>query len=147
MFPCSPLKNLSSGVTNKLTSAPKVLAKEDENQNYAKFLAEFYESPFVDKDAWFDFGSVAKCSPVEYFGSGLWLVYKGIDHPLKAVLKILLMEAYADEYPNTRLLSMELKSAVYNGSKYSIRQDAYYLMYELLIVESLCKNKILQVLV
>lgn len=39
------------------------------------------------------------------------------------------MEAYADEYPNTRLLSMELKSAVYKGSKYSIRQDAYYLMY------------------
>lgn len=106
-----------------------MISEEDENQNYAKFLAEFYESPFVDKDAWFDFGSVAKCSPVEYFGSGLWLVYKGIDHPLKAVLKILLMEAYADEYPNTRLLSMELKSAVYNGSKYSIRQDAYYLMY------------------
>lgn len=86
-----------------------MISEEDENQNYAKFLAEFYESPFVDKDAWFDFGSVAKCSPVEYFGSGLWLVYKGIDHPLKAVLKILLMEAYADEYPNTRLLSMELK--------------------------------------
>lgn len=106
-----------------------MVSEDEENQNYSGFLEDFYKSSFIDRSSWFDFGSVAKCSPVEYFGSGLWLVYKGIDHPLKAVLKILLMETYASEYPNTRLLSMELKCAVYQGTQYSIRQDAYYLMY------------------
>lgn len=106
-----------------------MISEDEEKQNYAQFLENFYKAPFVDRTSWFDFGSVAKCSPVEYFGSGLWLVYKGIDHPLKAVLKILLMETYASEYPNTRLLSMELKNAVYEYSQYNLRLDAYYLMY------------------
>lgn len=106
-----------------------MVSESEEKQNYQEFIDDFYKSSAVDRESWFDFGSVAKCSPVEYFGSGLWLVYKGIDHPLKAVLKILLMEAYADEYPNTRLLSMELKSAVYDSTQYTLQQDAYYLMY------------------
>ncbi|MDY3107355.1 MAG: class I adenylate cyclase [Succinivibrio sp.] len=105
-----------------------MISKEEEYSDYKKYLEEFYQQDFVNKDEWFDFGSVAKSSPVEYFGSGLWLVYKGIDHPLKAVLKILLMEAYASEYPNTKLLSIELKQAIYDRKNYSLGLDAYFLM-------------------
>ncbi|MGN0902865.1 MAG: class I adenylate cyclase, partial [Succinivibrio sp.] len=110
-----------------------IIPEEDEINDYTKAISSFYNSSFVKKDEWFDFGSVAKCSPVEYFGSGLWLVYKGIDHPLKAVLKILLMETYASEYPSTRLLSMQLKEAVMSSSKFSLRHDPYYLMYRKVI--------------
>lgn len=105
-----------------------MVSPEEEYENYQKYIGEFYKADYIQKDNWFDFGSVAKCSPVEYFGSGLWLVYKGIDHPLKAVLKILLMEAYADEFPNTRLLSIELKLAIYERKTYSLGLDPYYLM-------------------
>ncbi len=107
-----------------------MISEQEEQENYSFYLDDFYNCSFIKKNEWFDFGSVAKCSPVEYFGSGLWLVYKGIDHPFKAVLKILLMEAYADEYPKTRLLSMELKSEMYRSEDYSIRMDSYYLMYK-----------------
>lgn len=107
-----------------------MVSVEEEKENYSKYLNEFLQNDFVDKKQWFDFGSVAKCSPVEYFGSGLWLVYKGIDHPFKAVLKILLMEAYAFEYPNTYLLSMALKDAMFKTNIYSLQLDAYYLMYK-----------------
>ncbi len=86
------------------------------------------EAP-LDAAEWFDFGSVVKSSPTEYFGSGLWLLYKGIDSPFKVVLKILLMEAYSSSYPNTRLLSSELKDYMLSHDGYSLDLDSYYLMY------------------
>ena len=86
------------------------------------------EAP-LDASEWFDFGSVVKSSPTEYFGSGLWLLYKGIDSPFKVVLKILLMEAYSSSYPNTRLLSSELKDYMLAHDGYSLDLDSYYLMY------------------
>ena len=105
-----------------------LISRQEENEDYQHYLEDFYQSPFINRKEWFDFGSVAKCSPVEYFGSGLWLVYKGIDHPLKAVLKILLMEAYAAEYPHTKLLSIELKANIYERKNYLLGLDSYYLM-------------------
>jgi len=107
-----------------------MISLEDELRDYAGEVEKFYELDFLIKDQWFDFGSVAKCSPVEYFGSGMWLVYKGIDHPFKAVLKILLMEAYASEYPNTMLLSMELKSSIISSRSFGLGHDSYYILYK-----------------
>ncbi len=107
-----------------------MISVEEELQNYSENVENFYNQDFLVREQWFDFGSVAKCSPVEYFGSGLWLVYKGIDHPFKAVLKILLMEAYSAEYPKTMLLSMELKNSVYSCKRFGLNQDSYYLLYK-----------------
>ena len=86
------------------------------------------EAP-LDSSEWFDFGSVVKNSPTEYFGSGLWLLYKAIESPFKVVLKILLMEAYSNDYPNSRLLSSELKDYMLSHDGYSLDLDSYYLMY------------------
>ena len=86
------------------------------------------EAP-LDAAEWFDFGTVVFSSPTEYFGSGLWLLYKGIDSPFKVVLKILLMEAYSSSYPHTRLLSSELKDYMLSHDGYSLDLDSYYLMY------------------
>lgn len=87
-----------------------------------------FEAPLNEQE-WFDFGSISKCSPTEYFGSGLWLLYKAIDSPFKVVLKILLMEAYASEYTHNRLLASELKDYMLSHEGYSLDMDAYYLMY------------------
>ena len=103
---------------------------EDELRDYASVVEDFYKLDWLIKDQWFDFGSVAKCSPVEYFGSGMWLVYKGIDHPLKALLKIILMEAYASEYPHTILMSMDLKSSVISSRTFGLGHDSYYILYK-----------------
>lgn len=86
------------------------------------------EAP-LDETEWFDFGSISKCSPTEYFGSGLWLLYKAIDSPFKVVLKILLMEAYSSDYTQSRLLASDLKDYMLSHDGYSIDLDAYYLMY------------------
>lgn len=107
-----------------------MVTPQEEDQDYYGAVRSLYESGRVDNQLWFDFGSVAKSSAAEYFGSGLWLLYKGIDHPFKAALKILLMEVYANEYPHTKLLSTVLKSRMYSSNGYSLRLDAYYLMFK-----------------
>ena len=61
-----------------------------------------------------DLGGLGEVPREEYAGAALWQLGKVIDAPYKSVLKLLLLEAYAGEYPGpisspcvTRRLSME----------------------------------------
>tara|TARA_B100001094_G_scaffold333007_1_gene407872 strand:+ start:22638 stop:25028 length:2391 start_codon:yes stop_codon:yes gene_type:complete len=53
-------------------------------------------------------GSLENLQPDEYFSASLWQLFQGIDAPHKALMKILLLEAYADKYPHPPLLSQKL---------------------------------------
>lgn len=74
-------------------------------------------------------GEVSQLPASEYFGASLWQLYKGLETPHKALLKVLLLEAYASEYPNTQLLC----ETVWNktlSEDFSATNDAYYLLFE-----------------
>lgn len=115
-------------IDDKTEGANKVLSLEESIAAAQEDEWEESVAP-LQVDEWFDFGTVVKGSPTEYFGSGLWLLYKAIDSPFKVVLKILLMEAYSSDYPNTKLLSSELKDYMHSHDGYSLDLDSYYLMY------------------
>lgn len=102
----------------------------EEELNYKEYTKQLFVQNIVDKNDWIDFGSVGKIPSDEYFGSALWLLYKGIDSPFKAVLKIMLMEAYSAEYPKTILLSMQMKHWMQSHDGYSLNLDSYYMVYE-----------------
>ncbi len=107
-----------------------LISNEEEIEDYQGYVAELKDSGALPEDQLFDFGSVANSSPAEYFGSGLWLLYKGIEYPFKAALKIMLMEVYADEYPQSLLLSSQMKKELLQGSgQYDLKLDPYFLMY------------------
>lgn len=76
-----------------------------------------------------DFGGVSDIPAGEFVGAGLWQLYKGIDSPYKAVLKILLTEVYASEFPNVDCISLEFKRAVYSGAYTLNSVDPYVLLY------------------
>lgn len=118
----------SHGYAYPVRSYGNVLSEDESLKAAALDGFREYEAP-LNPDEWFDFGSVVFSSPTEYFGSGLWLLYKAIESPLKVVLKILLMEAYSSDYPHTQLLSSELKDYMLSHDGYSIDLDSYYLMY------------------
>ncbi len=107
-----------------------VVSPDEEHQDYEGTVKNFYSSGLIKKDEWIDFGPIERASPDEYFGSGLWLLYKGVDSPFKAVLKITLMEAYAYEYPSTSLVSSEFKRRFWNCTKGALATDSYYLMFK-----------------
>jgi adenylate cyclase class 1 len=91
------------------------LVPPDQEKNYDEFVHHLTHNRFVDESEVIDFGGLSKVPVEEFFGAGLWQVYKGIDSPYKSVLKILLMETYASSYPNCELLSQHFKQKVYDG--------------------------------
>jgi len=76
-----------------------------------------------------DFGGVGHVPAEEFFGAAIWQLYKSIDSPYKAALKLLLMEVYAEEHPALELLSMRYKAAVYAGECDPDALDPYLQMY------------------
>ena len=83
--------------------------------DYADHTHHLLTQRFVDPGRWLDFGALDNPSADEFFGAAHWQLYKGIDAPYKSLLKILLMEAYAADFPDLRWLSEDLKAAVYAG--------------------------------
>ncbi len=102
----------------------------DWDEAYDEQVAALFHSGQLQQQDWLDLGSLQRIPAEEYFGSALWLLYKGLDSPYKAVLKILLMEAYSAEFPHTRLLSVETRDWFQHHDDYSLRLDTYYLMLD-----------------
>ncbi|MEZ9196916.1 class I adenylate cyclase [Shewanella sp. 10N.286.54.B9] len=105
-------------------------------------LEEFYRSHFrlagkviawwpnaVKNSHLLSLGDAQSLPASEYFGASLWQLYKGVEKPHKALLKVLLLEAYASEYPNTQLVSERIWQRTLEGD-FSAGNDAYYLLYE-----------------
>ncbi|CAK0757479.1 adenylate cyclase, class 1 [Gammaproteobacteria bacterium] len=97
-------------------------------KDYEYCLQSLIEKRFIASDDIIDFGGMAHIPAEEFFGAGLWQVYKGIDSPYKSVLKILLMETYARDYPNIDLLCLRYKKAVYSGITELDQLDPYVML-------------------
>ncbi|MEY0160017.1 class I adenylate cyclase, partial [Providencia manganoxydans] len=79
---------------------------------------------------WLDLGGLGELSAEEYFGASLWQLYKSVDSPYKAVLKSILLEAYSADYPNGKLLALEMKQHLHRGEIVNYGLDAYCMMLE-----------------
>lgn len=55
--------------------------------------------------------------------------FKSLTSPHKSLLKLLLMESYASEFPHPQWLCLALKQAVYRGDFSVESLDPYLLMY------------------
>jgi adenylate cyclase class 1 len=106
------------------------LVPPDEEANYTQYVERLIRQRFIPANEVIDFGGLSAIPAEEFFGAALWQVYKGIDSPYKSALKMLLMEAYASEYPNSDLLSLRYKRAIYNGVTDLDMLDPYTILFE-----------------
>ncbi len=104
------------------------LVPPEAEADYENYVSALRRKRFVREGATVDFGAVAPVPAEEFFGAALWQLFKGIDSPYKSVLKILLMEAYASEYPNIDLLSLRFKKHVHRNRIEMVETDPYILM-------------------
>ncbi len=84
-----------------------------EEGNYEQYTDNLLRKRFVDAGEYIDFGGLGNMPAEEFFGAAVWQIYKGVDSPYKSLLKILLMEIYAHEYPHINFLSLMFKRAIY----------------------------------
>ena len=100
-----------------------------EEENYREFTQNLIRKRFIDAMDWLDFGGMDDVPPEEFFGVAHWQLYKGIESPYKAILKILLMESYAADFPEISWLSHVTKLAIFRGDDDVIDIDPYILIY------------------
>ncbi len=106
------------------------LVPPDQEANHDDYLSALVKRRFVSMTEVIDFGGLSTIPPEEFFGAALWQLYKGIDSPYKSVLKIMLMEIYAQEYPKIDLLSARFKRAIYSGEIGLDRLDPYVMLID-----------------
>ena len=97
---------------------------------YDAYVNSLFGEGRIKSSEWFDLGPVNHIPVQEFFGSAMWLLYKGVDSPYKAVIKIMLMESYASEYPKVDLIASSIRSRMQQSDEYSLNMDSYYMVYE-----------------
>ncbi len=81
--------------------------------DYAALARRLLEFRFLRADEVIDFGPVPAIPVAEFVGAGIWQLYKGIDAPWKAILKLFLIQSYAQQ--GAEPLSLAYKAAVFGG--------------------------------
>jgi len=104
------------------------LVPPDQENNYYQHLESLLSKKIITEHDIIDFGDVNTITAAEFYGASLWQLNKAIHSPYKSMLKLLLMEAYASEYPKTELLCTRLKRAIYEGETNIDKLDSYVLM-------------------
>jgi len=105
------------------------LVPPHEEQNYNHYVKHLKEKRFISDHEVIDFGSLEEIPAKEFISATLWHLYKSINSPYKSLLKLLLMESYASEYPKPQWLCLDVKKAVYQGNFNLDTTDPYALIY------------------
>ncbi len=100
-----------------------------EERQYNFYAGTLKQKRYIRGTDSIDFGSVAHIPAGEFIGAGVWQLYKAIDSPYKSVIKLLLTEVYASEYPRVEPLSSSFKRAIYAGQLDIDELDPYVMMY------------------
>ena len=81
-------------------------------------------------DQCINLGPLTDIAVEEFFGAAIWQLNKSIKSPYKSVLKLLLMEVYAEDKSGISLISHQFKSRVYNGVTDISLLDPWILMFQ-----------------
>jgi len=105
------------------------LVPAQEEADYDRYVRQLRARGDVGDNETVDFGGLPRAPAEEFFGAALWQLYKSIDSPYKAALKLMLTEVYAAEYPQVELLSLRFKRALHEGETDLTRLDPYIMLY------------------
>lgn len=105
------------------------LVPAQEEVEYDRYVRRLRERGDIGDNETVDFGGIPRAPAEEFFGAALWQLYKSIDSPYKAALKLMLMEVYAAEYPQVELLSLRFKRMLHEGETDITRLDPYIMLY------------------
>lgn len=106
------------------------LVPPHEEGNYTHYIKHLIDNLFIPEHELIDFGGFDAVPAEEFTSATLWHLYKALHSPHKSLLKLLLMECYASEYPQTEWLCQDIKKAVYQGNYISTDLDPYLLIYQ-----------------
>lgn len=105
------------------------LVPPKQEKHYVQYVAHLLDNRFISEADVIDFGGLQDMPMAEFVSATLWQIYKSLTSPHKSLLKLLLMESYASEFPDPQWLCNQLKQAVYQGDFSVDSLDPYLLIY------------------
>ncbi len=107
------------------------LVPPDKEHEYTEYTARLYRQRFVSPNAWLDFGGLDRVPAAAFYEAAHWQLHKSIAAPYKALLKLLLFEAYAADFPHVHWVSRRIKEAVFaRGELEPDQLDPYLLILD-----------------
>jgi adenylate cyclase class 1 len=105
------------------------LVPPHQENRYGDYLNHLITQRFINEKDFIDFGGLEAVPAEEFISATIWHIYKSLHSPHKSLLKLLLMECYASEYPDPKWICRQIKEAVYQGNFSSADLDPYVLIY------------------
>ncbi len=107
------------------------LVPAEQESDYQNYVAGLERAGLLTSWSYIDFGAVPDIPTGEFIGASIWQLYKAISSPYKAVLKLLLVEAYSDAHIRQCLvpLSLQHKRRLHSGEIDADKLDSYLLVY------------------
>ena len=111
-----------------------------QEENYPDYSEQLLSKRFLKAQDVIDFGGLPEIPANEFIGAGIWQLYKAIESPHKSVLKLLLLEVYAQGLKHTQSqaqapdqaqqpLALSFKAQVYAGLPDVDLLDPYVMAY------------------
>ncbi|MFT7338469.1 MAG: adenylate cyclase class 1 [Marinobacter maritimus] len=105
------------------------LIPSEQEGRYQECVSKLVDYRFIRGNEYIDFGAVPVIPASEFLGAGVWQLYKGIDAPWKSILKLLLIECYA-QTQDQPVLSRVFKQSVFSGITDVDVLDPYVMLYQ-----------------
>lgn len=109
--------------------------------HYDAYANRLRDQRYIRQNQTIDFGGLPTIPAGEFVGAGIWQLYKGIESPYKSVLKLMIIEVYASEFPQVDNLSAVFKRAIYNEQLDIDELDPYVTIYRKLERYLLSRNE------
>lgn len=97
-------------------------------RHYSHYCRMLLEKRFVRSEHVIDFGGLSEIPASEFITAAIWQMYKAIQSPYKSILKLVLLEVYAHEYPNPNFLSHQFKRCIETHPEDIDSSDPYCLL-------------------
>ncbi|RMG34418.1 MAG: class I adenylate cyclase [Gammaproteobacteria bacterium] len=106
---------------------------------YRSYCDHLLGKRLIRGDDWLDFGGLSQISLGEFFSAAHWQLFKGIRSPYKSLLKLLLFETYANDFPAIRWLAEEVQERYHGGKDIDATEVDPYLLMMNRIESHLCE--------
>lgn len=84
-------------------------AQED---NYQAYCQHLLNNKFIRENEVVDLGGLCQIPAHEFITAAIWQMYKAIQSPYKSLLKLVLLETYAHQYPAPHFLAHQYKQYI-----------------------------------
>ena len=95
---------------------------------YTDYCRILLEKRFIRSDQVIDFGPLNDTPVDEFITAAIWQMYKAIQSPYKSILKLVLLEVYADQFPSPNFLAHQYKQRIEEAPEDIDNSDSYLLL-------------------